>query len=90
MGAKVLYLHELSLIVNSSPDYLGEDQMLEFAQDISFAIAKHLGGEVADVSLGDTNYPAVTMVANDQVPKDGGVYNLVDNDVSIEEFLEDL
>jgi len=87
MGAKVLYLHELSLIVNSSPDHLGEDEMLEFAQDLSFLITKHFGGEVVDVSHTDGNYPAVTLAYTDKIPRDGGVYQLVDQDVSIEEFL---
>jgi hypothetical protein len=89
MGSKLLTLEELSGIVKDSADHIDDtDNLSDFMMKIAHVITDHFGGFATFSNGGEEPY--VRIVADENIPEDGGVYKNYDPDIDIEEFMEDV
>ena len=92
MSSKSFYLHEMIQMLDVGADNIGdEDQLLEFTEDLAKVLTKHFGGDIRCVGLTDRDQETlVSISANEEIPSDGGIYADFDEDVSVDEFMEDV
>ena len=93
MSTKSFYLDEVIQMLDLGAENIGdEDHLIEFAQDLAKVLTKHFGGDIDSVKIScKMDQDAVVSIsANGEIPSDGGIYAEFDEDVSVEEFMEDV
>ena len=93
MSTKTFYLNEVIQMLNVGAENVGDEgQLLELAEDLSKVLTKHFGGDIdsVNISCNMDQDAVVSILANREIPLDGGIYADFDKDVPVEEFMEDV